>query len=564
MKKTDYVRKLVAYVLKEYPLWYASIALTFISVASEVLGVASLYPLSILATGHSINPDLFIVKQLIRVGVAPSLKSLLVVFLGLFAFRIVTNLLNQSLYLFLGRETYAHLSHESFRAILKKETIRSIEEKSAGHFIGLSGDESFRASTIVVTLIQILNSFVLSSLYFVAIVNFSVSIAWSLIGFLVLNAAILVPVFRKTHKFGVRQVELNRSSNTLFLDALNGLRSVRAFSGEEFTARGYRDLIYRYARTLFLIEFIPLIAKSAPALLLIGLSMVVVVTASASTWTSIDVAFVITLIAFTTRFLPSVGNTVTTFMKLLSDARAGKDVTYLVQAAREIGPSRLSGIPGSVDSIRIKTLRFAYGDKVDVIRDLQVNFNRGKSYAIVGESGSGKSTLLDLMLKFYAFEEGDISVNENSIKEIDESILRKKVLLIGQQTTILNDTVRNNISYGLEMTEETIRKAAALAQIDEAIERLPNRYDTLLNYQGSNLSGGQRQRIGLARALSRAPDVLILDEITSALDSETRDLVVENILREFRDKIVIFVTHDDFVKKKVSEVISIARPKPHP
>lgn len=559
MKQIEYLKKLATYVLGESPLWYLSILLTFVSVGSEVLAVASLYPLSLMATGSSLSPNLFVVRQLSWLGISASLRSLLIVFLALFAFRIATNLLNQSFYLFLGRKTFADLSHQSFRAILKKETIRSIEDKSAGHFISLSGDESFRASTIVVTLVQLLNSIVLSTLYYFAIIKFSGIVALSLFAFLTLNALVLVPIFRHSHRLGVHQVELNRSTTTLFLDALNGLRSVRAFSGEDYMSDGYRDLIYRYSRTLFLVDFVPLLAKALPALILLGSCISIVLLVPGSAWTSIDVAFIITLIAFIMRFLPAIGTTVTIFMRLLSDARAGKDVTHLVESARMIAPDTRPKIDGRIDSIEIRSIRFYYNKHIDVLRNLNLSFERGKSYAIVGESGAGKSTLLDLILRFHVQNDGEILLNGNAINGVSESSLRSKILLLGQQTTILNDSVRNNIAFGYRLTDEVLRKATKLAAIDRLINDLPEGYETLLAYQGSNLSGGQRQRIGLARALSRDPDVLILDEVTSALDSETRNQVVSNVIQEFRDKILIFVTHDDFVKNQVNHVVKLDR-----
>src|SRR5207302_1003181 len=134
-------------------------------------------------------------------------------------------------------------------------------------------------------------------------------------------------------------------------------------------------------------------------------------------------------------------------------------------------------------------------------------------------SGSGKSTFFDLLLECHAPATECIVENGVLLSQIDPSSLRGKVVLHAQDTAIFNDTVANNLRLGREVSQHDIQRACRIVCIDEFIADLPSGYDTLLNYKGSSFSGGQKQRIGIARAVLRNPDVLLLDESTSALDA---------------------------------------------
>jgi ABC-type bacteriocin/lantibiotic exporter with double-glycine peptidase domain len=192
-----------------------------------------------------------------------------------------------------------------------------------------------------------------------------------------------------------------------------------------------------------------------------------------------------------------------------------------------------------------------------VLNNFSALFECGKAYAIIGESGAGKSTLLDIMLGFHVPTHGEIRINGVLSQSFDAASIRKKIVLLGQETIIFNDTVINNVTYGLAVSLEQIQRASALAQIDTVILNLPEQYNEVLQYRGTNLSGGQRQRIGLARALVRESDVLILDESMSALDQTTKETIIDNILVEYRNKIVIFVSHDPSIREKVDVVIEL-------
>jgi subfamily B ATP-binding cassette protein MsbA len=180
-----------------------------------------------------------------------------------------------------------------------------------------------------------------------------------------------------------------------------------------------------------------------------------------------------------------------------------------------------------------------------VLRDVSFVANRGEVIALVGASGAGKSTLVDLIPRFYEPTRGTILLDGVDTREIGLASLRALTGIVSQDTVLFNDSVRNNIAYGMagRFTDTQVEAAARAANAHAFIRELPQGYDTVLGERGTRLSGGQRQRLAIARALLTDPPVLILDEATSALDTESERLVQEAIDRLLADRTVFVIAH---------------------
>ena len=194
-------------------------------------------------------------------------------------------------------------------------------------------------------------------------------------------------------------------------------------------------------------------------------------------------------------------------------------------------------------NINFDNVNFKYEENNDIVlKDVNLKINGGKMSALVGHSGSGKSTILNLIPRFYNVKSGDIKIDNQSIYGAKISSLREKISLVSQDTTLFDDTIKNNISYAKNnATEEEIKEAAKLSYCEEFIKELPDQYDTLIGENGIRLSGGEKQRISIARAMLKKSPIILLDEATSALDSETEEKIQNaiNILTKNRTTIVI-------------------------
>lgn len=551
-----YTARLVAFAFRTNPALYLALLLALLSVCTELAAMTSLLPLAALALDSAPPADSVVVRALGAAGLAPSFITLVSLFVGLFALRLVTQLASQAMAMLYGRRLLAQLASRAFDSIIKGSSIRDIEKNSIGYFISLAGDESFRASTIVISLMQLVSIVALAALYFAAILAYSPWVALAVCVFLALSGLLLLDALRRSQSLGHLQIEQSRSAGSLFLDALNGLRAVRAFSAEAFVASNYASRMNEYVHTLFRIDFINLLSRFAPAAILLFGFLAVVLTMPAGE-SALAPATAVTILVLLLRFFPVTGQALTILLRVIADTKAARDVvTVAASAERTAAPAagRKLGA-GGVQSIVFSGASFAHTPGRPVLRDFSVRLQRGRAYALAGPSGSGKSTMFDLLLRFYDLQGGAILIDGVPIGEVALQELRRCILLVGQQTVVFNDSVENNVRFGSGAAADKVRWACRLACLDEVIAALPQGYQTVLNYQGTNLSGGQRQRLGLARALLRQPDVLLLDEVTSGLDHETRDKVVANVLQEFRSKIVVFSTHDRDLAAKVDETI---------
>ena len=194
--------------------------------------------------------------------------------------------------------------------------------------------------------------------------------------------------------------------------------------------------------------------------------------------------------------------------------------------------------------INFKNVKFSYSsDSEDkVLNGINLKFLGGQMTSLVGHSGAGKSTILNLIPRFYDINDGDITIDDQSIYKTKIESLRNNISLVSQETTLFDDTIKNNIKYAnVDATDEEILKVAKLSYCDEFINLLPKKYDTIIGENGIRLSGGEKQRISIARAMMKKSSIILLDEATSSLDSEIESKIQEalSILTKNRTTIVI-------------------------
>jgi len=250
-------------------------------------------------------------------------------------------------------------------------------------------------------------------------------------------------------------------------------------------------------------------------------------------------------LSYLTKFFKPIKD-LATMTNAIAQAGVGVDRVKSILDADTIIPEKSDAIepPRLTGDIRFDHVAFGYTVDNKVLGDISFHITPGQLVGVVGPTGSGKSTVISLIPRFYDPSAGRVSIDGRDIRDYKLSALRDQIGYVLQDTVLFRGTILENIAFGRpNATREEIVEAARMANADEFISRMPNGYDTMVGERGSTLSGGQRQRIGIARVIVRDSPILLLDEPTAALDSESERLVVEALERLMKGRTVIMIAH---------------------
>lgn len=253
------------------------------------------------------------------------------------------------------------------------------------------------------------------------------------------------------------------------------------------------------------------------------------------------------------------------FGQMFNSVKEGTAASERVFSILDTKP-QISDAPDAVEidsfreKIEFKNVKFKYEKSDTILEDICLTIPKGTVLAIVGPSGAGKSSLVDLIPRFYDVVEGSIKIDGTDIRNIKLNSLRGLMGIVTQETILFNDTIRNNIAYGLnELSQEKVIEAAKAANAHNFIKDLNTGYDTVIGDRGIKLSGGERQRISIARALLKNPPILILDEATSSLDTESEILVQQAIERLMKGRTSIVIAHRLSTTQNADKIIVIEK-----
>ena len=345
-------------------------------------------------------------------------------------------------------------------------------------------------------------------------------------------------------------------------ESLSGLKIVKGFNAQQHAAAVFDKENKKYAKLYRQILWNVDLASPLSEFLGVTVVMIILVFGGwqvVSESGNLSAPLFIVYIALITQIINPAKNFAAAFANYRRGTAVLERVEELLHADEKIVQSP-DAIP-IIDfnhQIEYRNVTFSYNDEVKVIDNMSFVIKKGEVCAIVGASGAGKSTLIDLMPRFYDVTSGEILIDGINIKEYVIDDLRGLFALVTQDIVLFNDTIYNNITYGLQnVSFEKVRAAAEVAHALEFIEALPHQFDTVLSDRGLSLSGGQRQRLSIARAILRNAPILILDEATSALDMESGRKVHEAIDELMKGRTVIIITHRLSTVENVGQVIEL-------
>lgn len=412
----------------------------------------------------------------------------------------------------------------------------------------ISADISQLQDTFTTTIAEFLRQLILIIGGFVILGNISPKLTLMMLAIVPIVAVAAVVFGRFIRKYGKKTQDKVAESQVIVEETLQGISNVKAFANEWYEIQRYKNKIKEIVKIAIKGGQYRGYFASFIILCLFGCVVAVV-------WYGITLTIkgevegvgdLISFVLYTTFIGASFGGIAEMYAQIQKAVGATERVFELLEETPEDikaneNPAAIEKIKGNVT---FKNVAFSYPSRkeIQVLKDVNFTAEFGQKIAIVGPSGAGKSTISSLLLRFYDISSGEISVDGKNIYDYDLESLRGNMSIVPQDVILFGGTIRENIAYGKpNATNEEIIQAAKQANAFNFVDGFPEKFETLVGERGVKLSGGQRQRIAIARALLKNPSILILDEATSSLDSESEKLVQEalEVLMEGRTSIII-------------------------
>lgn len=359
---------------------------------------------------------------------------------------------------------------------------------------------------------------------------------------------VIVFVFKSSiEKVNRETMEKNSKLTSYLIESLSGIETIKAFNSERDVNLETEKRFIKFIKAIFKNECINNLQVSLKSLVEAVFGIVVIWMGSVQVLNgNISFGELLTFNALLAYFLDPIENIISLQPTVQTAIVAAERLSEILdlelekseQEDKKINPNTIKG------NIEFKNVDFRYGTRNLILKNINMTIKKGERIALVGESGSGKTTLAKLLLNFYQCEKGEILVNDYNLLDINVESLRDKIAYISQETFLFNGTILENLMLGNPyLTYEEIIDACEKAQIHDFINSLPLRYNTLVEENGSNFSGGQKQRLSIARAILRKPEILIMDEATSNLDSIT-EKAIERTIHDFSEGMTtIIIAH---------------------
>ena len=505
----------------------------------------------IIVTFASVSGPYF-VKLAIDEGIAKSdlaaLRNIVLTFFGISIVQVVTNIVRIRLMSRVGQHVLYDVRMALFNH-LQQLSLSFYNRYSVGRVITrVINDVGTLREFITWAVLAIVRN--LLAIVGILVAMLSLNVRLSLLTFAVLPLMVVATlIFRKAARLNYRKVRAAVSwTNSVLAENVNGVRVVQAFSRQAHNYKNFREYVNRYflERSLDAAKVASVFTPIVDVLGAIATALVVYIGGTAVLGESITAGVLIAFVLYIDRLFDPIRDLSRRFDTLQSTMAGGERILELLNTpvevqdapdAREMGPIR--------GDVRFEDVSFHYSDDPTLVLDgINLEAHAGETVALVGETGAGKTTIVKLLTRFHDPTAGSVRVDGVDLRTVTQSSLRKQMGMVLQDPFLFNGSVKENILFGrLDARDEEVIAAAKAVGAHDFIMRLKNGYDTSVEEGGATLSVGQRQLISFARALLADPRILILDEATSSVDTQTEQIIQKALATLFKGRTSLVIAH---------------------
>ena len=531
MSKSKTFFRLMRYMLRYKGL--SILALLFILMTSIV---ATAIPL--LAQYYI---DHYITKNIAKAGL-----YILVIYFGLFILRVVFTFLGEYYFAKVAHSIVRDLRNDSF-ANLQKLGMSYFDKTPVGSVVSRLTNDTQAVADMFGT---IFSSFLNTILMFVVTLSAMIALSWQLTIYMILFIPVMVGSVYLYQKLSSRLVEISRAKisemNTKLSESIEGMKIIQAFNQEqrlidEFGEVNNEHLRY-YTKSL---KVDSLLLRPAMALFkVLAYGVIVMYFGLSFESAGFTAGIIYAFIQYTNQLFNPLIELMQNFSILQTSIISAGRVFTLIDNEEYEPEQKDSDHKISRGDIEFKNVSFSYDGKRDVLKNISFSVKNGESIAFVGATGSGKSSIMNLFLRFYDYDRGEILIDRVNIKNYSSKELRNSVGLVLQDPFLYHGTVESNIKmYNESLTREDVIEAAKFVDAHNFIDKLEDKYDSLVTERGSTFSSGERQLLTFARTIASKPKILILDEATANIDSETEELIQHSLEKMRKGRTTIAIAH---------------------
>ena len=531
MSKSKTFFRLMRYMLRYKEL--SILALLFILMTSIV---ATAIPL--LAQYYI---DHYITKNIAKAGL-----YILLIYFGLFILRVVFTFLGEYYFAKVAHSIVRDLRNDSF-ANLQKLGMSYFDKTPVGSVVSRLTNDTQAVADMFGT---IFSSFLNTILMFVVTLSAMIALSWQLTIYMILFIPVMVGSVYLYQKLSSRLVEISRAKisemNTKLSESIEGMKIIQAFNQEqrlidEFGEVNNEHLRY-YTKSL---KVDSLLLRPAMALFkVLAYGVIVMYFGLSFESAGFTAGIIYAFIQYTNQLFNPLIELMQNFSILQTSIISAGRVFTLIDNKEYEPEQKDSDHKISRGDIEFKNVSFSYDGKRDVLKNISFSVKNGESIAFVGATGSGKSSIMNLFLRFYDYDRGEILIDGVNIKDYSSKELRNSVGLVLQDPFLYHGTVESNIKmYNESLTREDVIEAAKFVDAHNFIDKLEDKYDSLVTERGSTFSSGERQLLTFARTIATKPKILILDEATANIDSETEELIQHSLEKMRKGRTTIAIAH---------------------
>ena len=485
--------------------------------------------------------DNFITKNIAKAGL-----YILIIYFGLFILRVVFTFLREFYFARVAHSIVRDLRNDSFKN-LQKLGMSYFDKTPVGSVVSRLTNDTQAVADMFGT---IFSSFLNTILMFVVTLSAMIALSWQLTIYMILFIPVMVGSVYMYQKLSSKLVEISRAKisemNTKLSESIEGMKIIQAFNQEqrlidEFGEVNNEHLRY-YTKSL---KVDSLLLRPAMALFKV-LAYGVIVTYFGLSFESagFTAGIIYAFIQYTNQLFNPLIELMQNFSILQTSIISAGRVFTLIDNEEYEPEQRESDYKISRGDIEFKNVSFSYDGKRDVLKNISFSVKNGESIAFVGATGSGKSSIMNLFLRFYDYDRGEILIDGVDIKDYSAKELRNSVGLVLQDPFLYHGTVESNIKmYNEELTIEDVIEAAKFVDAHNFIHKLEDKYDSIVTERGSTFSSGERQLLTFARTIASKPKILILDEATANIDSETEELIQNSLEKMRKGRTTIAIAH---------------------